>query len=750
MEPETPESNICNVDLIYFINSNSQKEGKLNFVNIYLNNLSYKTIKSSFFNFLIEKEDKYYLYDERQVDICFIRYFDGEGWILLEEDNAILFEGELKSNNQISFPEIKFMIKANIKSNDKMNMLNNIKDINDMINSIEGNIIPNYDEGDEGNFCDTYRPNLIMLIANPLMDDKKELRTMNDFNIIPSKIYKLLYDNDYLNCREFLPLTTNILIDILSDEKNLPIILHLICKSTYIVENNKNNQFTNLIDEDNKNKSKYNLEFINKEKLEKIFNSNENIKENIKKITLIISTPLAEDVYELFNNFGFKNLLVQHTTLADVNYIADFNLAFYQELVDSRYSKSINELYEKALKIPNSTQKNIFCCCFHKHKNNCELIKNLKDELYNDNAEKDIKSLEESLPHFYHLFPYCKGIPICHDIILNKYDKIIESEEKPKKKYLIDSFSFHSSLCVEVFYSSKEKFEEIKIKYKINENKKRYKTLLFYNLCCCNKNAENHTINSIFFKDFSEQEKNNKITFRKSKRIPDNKIIPNFEALELLVGQNKIIFDVIQFFYSNKLNYYIHGDSFDNLNMLEKIIIEYYKEKNYCNDDEDVDLIEQELNLIKKMNSTSNLGSNKEYFDKSLDIIKRIPFNSEKKIFHISKSQIFDFKIIYLDDKLIFDEINTDNKIFFIYVYKAELMEEARMKIGDKKIVWLYIDIPKNIKNDAEFKYFKNMKKLKEEINKKKNKIFSPNLYIQFQNEKALLNDLDLIKKKFE
>ena len=316
-ESETPESEIFKVDIIYFINNENQKEGKMELLNFdnNFNDISYNEIAHSFYYFLKEKSNNYVLDEEyKPIDINFIRYFDGEGWILLEEDETILLEGAL-------------------------------------------------------NFCNIPL-NLIVLTANPLMDGEKELRTMNDFNIIPSKIYELLDEYQYLTYTEFLPLTINTLKDIVSNEEKRPVILHLVCKSTY------DNQIANL-----KNKSKYNLEFINKEKLETIFNSNEKIKKNIKKITLIISTPLAEDVYDLFNNFGFRNLFVQHTTLADVNYIAEFNYQFYFKLINKQ-PISINEIYNNINIYMNKENPPSFCCCCHKHKKDCKLITNLKNELY--------------------------------------------------------------------------------------------------------------------------------------------------------------------------------------------------------------------------------------------------------------------------------------------------------------------------------------------------------------------------------
>jgi hypothetical protein len=106
-----------------------------------------------------------------------------------------------------------------------------------------------------------YAPlNLVVLTANPLMYEKKELRIMNEFNMITNKIYNLFEEEDYLKYTEFLPLTFNTFKNAITNEQKRPVILHLICKSTYIFpEEDKNNilsgnseDYTNLIFENDK------------------------------------------------------------------------------------------------------------------------------------------------------------------------------------------------------------------------------------------------------------------------------------------------------------------------------------------------------------------------------------------------------------------------------------------------------------------------------------------------------------------
>ena len=149
---------------------------------------------------------------------------------------------------------------------------------------------------------------------------------MNDYNNIPGVIYKLLKEKEYLKYADFQPLTIDTFIDAITNDKKRPDILHLICKSTYEINNEKvlEKQTNKDIDESNFvklifEKDNYNSEFIDKKKLIEIF-SDQKMKEGVKNMTLIISTQFAEDVYNLvqFEEIKFKNILVQFTTPADL------------------------------------------------------------------------------------------------------------------------------------------------------------------------------------------------------------------------------------------------------------------------------------------------------------------------------------------------------------------------------------------------------------------------------------------------
>ena len=738
---KTPDYFNIKVDLIYYINNEQERQGKLKLLNFNYkyDKILYEEITYSFYYFLkgIQNERKDYDSDEStiiesefadikpiNINFEFIRYFDDDGWILLEEDDVI------QLNKMLNYNNLKIMIKAKISSEEKIQMEEKYRSINNQINFINTDL----KNKNSIHYKSDAPLNLIVLTANPLMNDEKELRSMNDFNIIPSTIYKLLKEEDYLKYTEFLPLTMNTLEEILKDGKRRPVILHLICKSTYIElknnnrEKNKSDLYTNLIfekDEDDNILSKYNLEFIDKEKLFKLkdsITSNKKIKENVKKITLIISTQLAEYVYDLFKDFGFKNLIVQHTTLADLKFIADYNYTFYKELIIRKYLP-INELYEIALNIYMEKENPpTFCCCFHKHKDNCNFLKNIKNELYFDNNEiNDVNNLEETLPHFYHLFPECTPMQNCYTNIWSFRDILLE----PPKKYFDYSFSFHQKNCVN---SCKKinKNNKIILMQSDNENK-----IVFYNLCCCNEATEKHNKNYVFQKYFTEEENNNKIGFRIPEMLKEEKFFPNYEKMRLLVGKNSIVLEVIKFFYSNEQYYNIYGDEIEKLKIFVNIIIEYYKGKNYYLYEPEE---EEQDSRLKKIKSTPQLAFNKLLSGISdNDNIKSknskfIPFISMgKKIDFIEiglkKNENFNKNIIH---DFIFDKMN-DNKIYFFYVYNINLL--AKIKKTNKKIIFI------SKEKLEQLAYIKKFNKLTLEPQKGYNNYY--NYYIQFQNLKT-------------
>ena len=723
---------IC-VNLEYYLDNNEKKEGQLEFgsYNDKIEKISYEEITYSFYEFLkynsnIESDD----IELNNIKYEFIRYFDGEGWILLNEKEIIFFDNELTS------AILKIMIKATIICGDT-------KDIKKKYENIDKEIDYIYTEMLKENADYSSPPdaplNLVVLTANPLMHKGKELRTMNDFNTITSRIYNLFSEEDCLNYTEFGPLTKKTLKNILTDEEKRPVILHLICKSTYLIEDNNiinenqqnlnNNDCTYLIFEKDYNSKdqiyNYNSEFINKEKLEnEIFNFKDNpgLKENINKITLIISTPLAEDVYNIFKDFGFKNILIQHTTLADVKYVAEFNKTFYKSLI-THLSQPINIIYEEALNIDINKKKSpVFCCCFHKHKKTCDFMKNIKNEIYNENEPSNkIKpdKIKQLIPHFYHLLPDCNFSEKCFEKI-NLYN----SEKIKSEKYPENSFSFHHHICFEAFKELKQE-RIVKIKY-------NRKIIKYYNICCCKEEPKKHNINYIFPKDFNGKEKNNQIRFRRAEIMKENNYIPKYEKMKLLVGKNNFVLDVLKFFFSDFLYLNIWGDNIENLKKFGKIVKEYYLERYHFYgeeekfkdlkknlsvqeflDDDDMDKIFEDMNL--NMNKSA-LSSNQVFRDKKIKEIDEIDLTKDNK------------NIFREEKKLNF------NIVYFIYVYDSKLVDKIKFskyktiifsedELDKKNIKKIEITKEPSLKTEKEYKNF-----------------VALNEYITFQNKSIVRN----------
>ena len=569
------------IELIYYLNDDEEKKGNLKFSydkNIEI--ISYGDITNSFYSFLIENQENEIDNPERQnlninennIIYDTIRYFDGEGWIILKENDVIFLDEELTLDN------LKIMIYSDIICEKEMNIKKKYDKIDKEISYIYKQITT---QKNNDSSLEPYAPlNLVVLTSNPLMNDKKELRIINEFNMITNKIYNLFEEEDYLKYTEFLPLTFNTFKNAITNEQKRPVILHLICKSTYIFpEEDKNNilsgnseDYTNLIFEDDK--KYYNLEFINKKKLEdEIFNNpkmEEKVKENIKKIILIISTPLSKDVYNIFSKFGFKNILIQHTTPADIEFIADFNYTFYSDII-THLPQPINSIYEVALNNDITYEyPPTFCCCFHQHKTNCEFFKNLENELYNSKGPVELEKFKELAPHFNHLFPDCYSKGTKCEAKINAMNK-----RKEYLKYNLPekSFCFHRNACLNQF----KYFPIIS-----NKDKDTITSQHFYNFCCCKEDPHIHNENSVFLKNFSAEENNNEIRFRNPelmKRKPQYS--PDCEKIILFIGNNEVIFKTLEFFSYSDKNLNIYGDKMENLIKFGDVIIEYFLERYY-------------------------------------------------------------------------------------------------------------------------------------------------------------------------
>ena len=688
MEESKDTSKDLKIKIIYYLNKNPKQEDNMK---LYLlennhNIIFYEQITYSFCNFLNDlnyntynEEDEnseiFQHLEEKDINFDYIRYFNGKSWILLDKGGVIAM------NENFNFNTLKIMIKANIFNKEKNYIKNNYFILNKKIENIGVNL-----DKIESDIKTKSPLNIIVLTANPLMHGEKELRTMNDFNIIPGKIYNILKEEDYLKYSKFEILTQNTFKEAISKR---PQILHLICKSTYISpeekENNKisddSSDYVNLIFE---NENNYSLEFINKEKLNEILSDTE-IKENIKNIILIISTQLSDDIKKIFEKFEFKGIIVQHTTLADISLIANFNNIFYEDIILSGLNIIQEENIAVLLKHLSDKVQYTICCCFHKHKvGQCKFVKNILNELYNNNnykKEKDIKDeLKEIIPHFCHLMPKCPFTRVCNS----------------------DDFCQHIDKCSGTFNL---------------DYKKRGKKI--NNTCCCydQKNQHDykeHNINASIIYVFPKESENDNNNNKKPSIYEDNeKNIPKYEKMELLIGRNKDMIMILEFLKSEKQNYNIYGDKITNLKKFGNIIIEYYKEREHYN----------------------NL--NKKYFI-------RICFESnedEKKI----EEKMEDPDIDKFDYKL-------NDKVYFFYIEDMKLYGEIKKKIKDNiknnKIIWFSEESIDNKFNDSlkinKEPEFDERIKIKEEPelqpeNEYKGIIkFPPNNYIKFQNNPDL------------
>ena len=562
------------INVIYFLNRGIKYTDKMEitYVDDHSNKnfdfISYKDIKISFEKYLnkkkhenkkIDEENEVNVFDIQANNIIYeyIRYFNGEGWLPLAQNENILI------NEKLSLDNLQIQIKATILSGKDIYVQKKFENIGKEINSIKTNL--DLIKNKSINYSENKPFNSIILTANPLMDGSNEFRTMNDFNIIPSILYNLFKEKEYLKYTQFGILTKKSFIEALSNKELDSFILHLICKSTYIIPNNririnfsneeeeeKSCDFVNLIFEQENN---YNSQFINKEDIKEIL-SEPIIKDNIKKITLIISTQFSQDVYNIFNEFGFKNIIIQNTTQAVVDFIANVNLKFYENLIINKI-KNISDIYNDALNTNINKDITTFCCCFHEHNINCNFIKNIQNELYNDNKVKyTLDKLKETLPHFSHLNP--------------KFPKV-----RPKCNFPED-FCFHTKHCLDNFnikYTSLKEEKEDKIK--LDD---------VLSICCCfdakEKNNVKHNINIIFstkyFTSENMNDKNSKVQINLQKSY-----IPQYEKMIFLVGKNKDIFNVIKALNSNVQYLNIYGDTIENLKIFINALIEYYQERNY-------------------------------------------------------------------------------------------------------------------------------------------------------------------------
>ena len=715
------------IQLIYILNKGTKNEGDMKLIRIKSNEnnkiISYEEIIYSFKNFLKQNksnskmEEEFEEFSEEELDNIkfeYIRYNNGKNWILLQKNKFIFI------NEKSNLDNLKIMIKANISKIGNKYINNQFSNIDKEIDNIKTELNNIKNNNPETPF------NIIVLTANPLIYEKNkeiiELRTMNDFNIIPANLYYFFNEEEYLKYVDFQPLTIKAFKDAIINNDKRPDILHLICKSTYVVPDEKKKELENEKEEKQKRKEEIkkrkeekqkenflkeegiikenspkitkktkktkkpkldidssdyvnlifekdncDADFIDKKRIKEIFfgeeEEKEKMREGVKNMTLIISTQLAEDVYNMFQfeGFKFKNILVQHTTLANIDFVTKFNLLFYKELMLFQLSK-FHEVYNDALNINFDKNSNSFCCCFHKHKS-CDFMINLINELYNKNNDKcGLNKLKQIIPHFCHLYPKClkENLNICPND---------------------DDFCIHIDSCRKKYKS------EFQPKTKV--------------VCCCRdiKKHKIHNLYNIFFKNPDDRSFNNNNRKKKLKIYLKDNYIPKFEKMELLVGKNKIVFESIQFLNSDDKYYYnIYGDNIEHLKIFGNIITEYYKERYHLyrtNKKIRKEFKSIDLNNDNLYNFQDELRNNTIYFvynyikdnNKLAEFINNIEIKSSKILF-FSQNQILNKKI-YASQ-----EITSDPLIRAVEEYKSlnEFIPNEYIKYQNDYIVrniWL-------------------------------------------------------------
>ena len=230
-------------------------------------------------------------------------------------------------------------------------------------------------------------------------------------------------------------------------------------------------------------------------------------------------------------------------------------------------------------------------------------------------------------------------------------------------------------------------------------------------------------------KYFTKDENNNKIGFKTPETMKEKKFFPDYEKMELLVGKNSIVFDLIKFFYSKEQYYNIYDDKIEKIENLEsfesfvKAVIEYYKYKNYYLYEPDEEEKDVQLKKIKSSPQLalrkllSGISNNDNIKSKNSELIPDI--STEKKIdfieIKLEKNEIINKDIIY-------NFMNDNNTIIFIYVYNTELL--SSIKKANKKIIFL------SNKKLEQLNFIKNFQKITLEPGYNNNRI-------QFQDKKA-------------
>jgi len=563
----------------------------------------------------------------------------------------------------------------NNKSQDKTSTL-------DLINIISNNSLLISETPENETPTDNYffateidKVDIIVLTGNPLIDkcdgDIRELKTMNDFNFLTYSLHNAILDCNKQIVAKFLPLTLKNFNDAILRR---PKILHLICKSTYLSNRSKNE-----IEKNIKNESeifspyllfendKCEMERINEEALKKMIGLIETKggKGILKNINLFVSTPLAQDIFEMVQQYPFKSIIVQHTTCANVQFIAGLNEQLYENIIN--VDNSIEVSFNNAKDIITSkidSNKYQSCCCFHSHLNQCRFKANLSNELYNENEKKNPGNYY-SIPHFFHL----------------RYKCTCKQED----------FCKHNKNSCDNFQSFKNL---------LGKSQKKDKKI-----CCCDSKNIKHELNNIFFTYFQKEKEtcglfsnypNNSFTI-----IDKAEFVPNYDKMDLIAGRNKIIYEIYEILMKNSVEIInIYGSKYEeSITMIDNfidIIIEYLIERiPYMMKDLNLNLNSSNIFLDKQ--NSNNINNNFNSSDNQNDIDMKKIQSSPLSLGIYNNIPYFEKIAIRKDFQentiTIVNEIPNDNrkKVYFINAFiinDDDLKEKLKRKeFNGKQII---------------------------------------------------------------
>ena len=222
--------------------------------------------------------------------------------------------------------------------------------------------------------------------------------------------------------------------------------------------------------------------------------------------------------------------------------------------------------------------------------------------------------------------------------------------------------------------------------------------------------------------------------------MKENKYIPKYDKMELLVGKNYFVLEVLKCFYCDGHNLNIWGDNIENLKKFGNIVKEYYLERYHFYEAKEKEEEDEVTSKIKKISSfpklSISMNANKKNEELKLKEIQSSPalLRVTTKIKEVIEIDLNNDNEIILND----EQKQDYNIIYFIYVYDKKLVKEVNFI--KSKVVWFSENKLTNVNNIN-----KSIKVTKEPTLKPEKYYQSPekvniNEYIKFQNEANVIN----------